>query len=455
MQIKEILSSQRTFFSEGMTQNIRCRKDALLRLREAIKCHEDDIFDALRRDLGKCPQEAYMTEIGLAYQEIDYMIKKIKVFSSAKRVRTALSVFPAKCYKQPSPYGSVLIMSPWNYPFLLAVDPLIAALAAGNTVVLKPSNYSPATSKVIKEIVTDAFNPSYVAVIEGGREANAELLDQKFDYIFFTGGKNVGRLVMAKASENLTPVTLELGGKSPCIVDETADIAQAAKRIVFGKYMNAGQTCVAPDYVLVQTSVLEKFLAALKGEIAHQFGAHPLENEAYGKIINEKHFYRLLRLIKDETAYIGGGSDADVLKIEPTVLTGITRKSPVMQEEIFGPILPVIEFNNLSQVFEIIADHPTPLSLYLFTKNPDTKARIMQNVLFGGGCVNDTVMHLSNNAFGFGGVGDSGMGSYHGKYGFDTFTHYKSIVEKKTRFDLPARYRPYNDRKFSIIRKFL
>ncbi len=455
LRIEEILSAQKAYYATGETLDVPVRLDALRRLRQAVERREDDIVRALHADLGKCPQEAYLTETGLVYRALTYMEKHVKSFSSPRRVRCPLPLFPAKCYIQPSPYGTALIMSPWNYPFLLAFDPLIAALAAGNTAVLKPSNYAPETSAVIAKIISEAFDPSYVAVVQGGREANAELLDLKFDYIFFTGGKNVGRLVLEKAARHLTPVTLELGGKSPCIVDETADIALSARRIVFGKFLNAGQTCVAPDYVLVHNSVQDALLAAIKEEIARQFGVRPLENDSYGKIINEKHFTRLLQLMAGEAIYTGGRFDAHALKIEPTVLTQVTPQSPLMQEEIFGPLLPVLGYTAQSDVFDAVARHPTPLALYLFTKNPDMKKAVTQTVQFGGGCINDTMVHTTNDAFGFGGVGDSGMGSYHGKNGFDTFTHYKSIVDKKTRFDPSVRYRPYSDEKLDFARKFL
>jgi aldehyde dehydrogenase (NAD+) len=372
MQIEDMLAMQRAYFSKGETLDAAFRLQALCKLKEAIRRREDDVFDALRSDLGKGMQEAYMTEIGLAYQALTYMIRHVKKFSSPRRVRSAAASFPSKSCVQPSPYGTVLIMSPWNYPFLLAIDPLIAALAAGNTAVLKPSGYAPATSAVIAQIMADAFDACYVAAVEGGRQENAQLLDQKFDYIFFTGSKNVGRLVMEKAARHLTPVTLELGGKSPCIVDETADIAAAARRIVFGKFLNTGQTCVAPDYVLVHESVRESFLSCLKDEIERQFGARPLGNPSYGKIINEKHFSRLVNLIKANRYFAAAVLMRKSLKSSRRFVRRLILK-PRYAREIFGPILPVIAYDTLSEVLEAIAAHPTPGPLPVHTKSANKR----------------------------------------------------------------------------------
>lgn len=455
MKIHEICEKQRDFYKTGYTKDVNNRIDALKKLHTAICACEKEILSALQQDLGKSAFEGYMAEIGMTLDELSYMIRHVRSFAKPRRVRASIAQFPARAYRLPKPYGNVLIMSPWNYPFMLTMSPLIDALAAGNTAVVKPSAYSPAVSHVIAKVLAGCFDPEYVAVVEGGRAENAALLDEKFDYIFFTGSKGVGQLVMEKASRHLTPVTLELGGKSPCIVDETADIPTAARRIVFGKYLNVGQTCVAPDYLLVHESVRDQLLAEMQGEIRRQFGENPLENSNYGKIINRKHFDRICGLIDSEETVLGGRRNADELRIEPTILSEATFASDAMQEEIFGPVLPVISFKNVAEVPELVAHHPTPLALYLFTGRKDTVRMIHTAIQFGGGCVNDTIMHLATTQMGFGGVGDSGMGSYHGKTGFETFSHMASIVEKGTRFDLPMRYQPYRKRYEQLLRLFM
>jgi aldehyde dehydrogenase (NAD+) len=452
--IAKVIETQRTFFNTGKTLDVAFRKSSLAKLKTAILDMQTEIYQALNEDLGKCECEGYMTEVGMALNELSYRQKNIERFAKPRKAGTPLSQFPAKSFVVPVPYGVVLIMSPWNYPITLALDPLIDALAAGNTAIVKPSAYSPSSSAVIKKLISSCFPAEYVSVIEGGRDANRELLDQKFDYIFFTGGKNVGRLVMEKAACYLTPVTLELGDKSPCIVDETANLKITAARIVFGKFLNVGQTCVAPDYLLVQENIKDKLLLHLKDEIRQQFGQNPLDNPTYGKIINDKHFNRLLGLMKDEKAAIGG-KDNGIDRIEPTVLDDITLESPIMQEEIFGPVLPVLTYKTIDEAIDIISRNPTPLALYLFTEDKNTERDILNRVSFGGGCINDTIVHLATNQMGFGGVGESGHGAYHGKYGFDTFSHYKSIVKKGTLFDLPFRYQPYNAKKMKILKWFL
>lgn len=452
--VKEILNSQRAYFKTGATRSVAARKSALEALRNNIREMEYDILEALKTDLGKSAPEGYMSEVGLVLEEIGYMLKHVKALAKEKRVRTPLVQFYARSYVKPCPYGNVLIMSPWNYPFLLTMAPLVDALAAGNTAILKPGNASAATSGIMAELVAKTFPPQLVSVVEGGREANSQLLEEKFDYIFFTGGKTVGRLVMEKAARHLTPVSLELGGKSPCVVDETANLPLAAKRIVFGKFLNLGQTCVAPDYLLVHRSVKEELLAHIETAIRAQFGSAPLSNPDYGNIINEKHFQRLVGLLQGEHARIGGKYD-DCRRIEPTVLTDVSMESPVMQEEIFGPVLPVLEFDAIEEAIEMIEMHPTPLALYVFTQKKSMKDKMTAEVAFGGGCVNDTIIHLASTYMGFGGVGESGMGAYHGKAGFDTFTHYKSMVDKKTWIDLPFRYAPYAKWKTKIVRAFV
>lgn len=454
-EITNLIDAQRTFFATGSTLNADYRIAALRKLKNCIKAHEQDIMNALRTDLGKGSQESYMCEVGLTLSEISYMLSHTRRFMREKTVTTPLAQFASRSYVKPSPYGTVLIMSPWNYPFLLTMEPLVDALAAGNTAIIKPSAYSPATSEVISRIVGECFNPEYVAVVTGGRAENTCLLDADFDYIFFTGSKTVGKEVMRHAAEHLTPVTLELGGKSPCIVAPDADLKLAARRIVFGKYLNCGQTCVAPDYVLCHSSVYEKFIEYVKAEIIRQFSDKPLENPEYGKIINEKHFNRILGLIDRDKLVFGGASDADALRIEPVVMRDITEDDAVMKEEIFGPVMPVLSYDDTEGMIARINSHDHPLALYVFSGNKAFIKKITSSISFGGGCVNDTIIHLATSNMGFGGVGGSGMGSYHGRDGFNTFSHRKSIVDKKTWLDLPMRYQPYSGFMDRMIRMFL
>ncbi len=455
-QISALVSEQRAFFESGKTLCVCYRKEALQKLYAAIVSRESALIDALQKDLGKSDFESYMCEIGMVLDEISYMLKHLEGFAKEKCVRTPLAQFASHSYVKPSPYGVALIMSPWNYPFLLALDPLVDALAAGNTAIVKPGAYAPATAQAIKELLESTFPREYVAVVTGGRAENTYLLDQKFDYIFFTGSKGVGKEVMKKAAEHLTPVTLELGGKSPCIVDESADLSLAARRIAFGKYLNCGQTCVAPDYVLCHKSVCDRFVELLKAEIDRQYGKDPLQNADYGHIINQKHFERVCSLIDSDKTVHGGRTNADTLQIEPTVMTNITWEDAVMGEEIFGPVLPVLTFETVDEVIETVNSHDRPLALYLFSSNKKAVRRITSRCQFGGGCINDVIIHLATAHMGFGGVGESGMGAYHGKVGFDTFSHKKSIVDKKTWIDLPMRYQPY-DKKLNakLLRMFL
>ena len=451
----KLQEKQKYFFEKGNTLPVENRIAALKKLYAAVQSHEKEITDALTADLGKSAFEGFMCEAGLVMSEISYMIKHTRKFAKDSPRVTCLTNFAAKSFVKPSPYGNVLIMSPWNYPFLLTIDPLVDAVAAGNTCVVKPSAYSPATSNVIAKLISECFDPEYVAVVTGGRAENQCLLEQKFDYIFFTGSQGVGKEVLRKAAEYLTPVTLELGGKSPCIIDSTAKIPLAAKRITWGKYLNCGQTCVAPDYILCHESVKEQFVSELKTQIKIQFGDNPLENPSYGKIINAKHFERVRGLIDAGKIAVGGKSNAETLKIEPTVLDNVTWDDAVMGEEIFGPILPILTYKNEDELYQIVNGHQKPLALYLFTQNKGLQERIMTRCSFGGGCINDVVVHLATNNMGFGGVGESGMGAYHGKVGFDTFSHKKSIVDKKTWIDINMRYQPYNKSKESLVRMFL
>ena len=454
-EIQEILQRQRAYFETGATLPVSARKAALRKLYTGIEKQEKQLCAALKKDLGKSASESYMSEIGLVKSEITYMLRHVGRFAREKRVMTPLAQYVSRSFEKPSPYGCVLIMSPWNYPFLLTIEPLVDAVAAGNTAVLKPSAYAPHTAEVMTRLIENCFPAEFVAVVNGGRAENTSLLEMKFDYIFFTGGKAVGREVMRRAAEHLTPVTLELGGKSPCIVDRTANIPLAAKRIVFGKFLNCGQTCVAPDYIYCDETIKQKLLQELKRQITLQYGEKPLENENYGKIINQKHFDRLCGLIDREKTAVGGESDSGTLRIAPTVMVDINWKDAVMGEEIFGPILPVLTYGNLEEAVRKIRRMPSPLALYIFSSDRKNINYVNSRVSFGGGCVNDTLIHLATSAMGFGGVGESGMGSYHGRHGFDTFTHKKSIVDKKTFLDLPMRYQPYKDWKDRMIRMFV
>ena len=454
-EISRLLARQRAYFETGATIPVAFRQAQLDRLYAAVKKYEKDIHNALREDLGKSGFESFLCETGLVLSEISWMRRHVKGLSRARAAATPLAQFASRSYRQPVPYGNVLIMSPWNYPFLLTLDPLADAIAAGNTAIVKPSAYSPATSRVMETILSQCFEPEYVAVVTGGREENSALLDGKFDLVFFTGSQAVGREVLRRCAEHLTPAVLELGGKSPCIVDKDADIALAAKRIVFGKFLNCGQTCVAPDYVLCHSAVKDAFVTEVVHQIEKQFGERPLENPDYGKIINEKHFNRLRGLIDPAKVVTGGETDPARLRIAPTVMDHVTREDPVMGQEIFGPVLPVLTFKNLDSVIHTVNSHHKPLALYIFAEDKAVIRKVTSRCAFGGGCVNDCIIHLATSQMGFGGVGESGMGAYHGKIGFDTFTHYKSIVDKKTWLDLPMRYQPYRKVNDWLVHLFL
>ena len=454
-EIKDILQQQNHFFSSGKTIPAEFRLKQLESLKEAMIRHEADLAAALKEDLGKSRMESYMCEIGLTLSELTWMQKHLRSLMRSKRVSTPAAQFAAKSFRSPSPYGTVLIMSPWNYPVLLTLDPLIDAIAAGNTAVVKPSAYAPCTFDVMKTMIEECFPAHYVAVVDGGRAENQALLQQRFDMIFFTGGKTVGREVLRHAAEYLTPVTLELGGKSPCIVDSTAKIRLAAKRIVFGKYLNCGQTCVAPDYILCDKRIRDELITAILAEIEKQFGKEPLKNPNYGKIINEKHFERILGLINGEKLVYGGQSEPESLRIAPTVLNNITWDDAVMGEEIFGPLLPILTFDTLDEALDTVESHPHPLALYFFSEDKAAQKKVLDSCRFGGGCINDTIIHLATSDMPFGGVGESGMGSYHGRVGFETFSHYRSIVDKKTWMDLPIRYPKYTGLKEKMMRMFL
>ncbi len=450
-EICALLEKQRAYYQSGATIPVRFRLEQLKTLYAAVKKYQTEINDALTADLGKSHYEGFMCESGLVLTEISYMIKHVKKWARPKTVSTPLAQFPSRSFKQSVPYGNVLIMSPWNYPFLLTIDPLANAIAAGNTAIVKPSAYSPTTSKIVEKIIKECFAPEYVAVVTGGRAENAALLDQAFDFVFFTGSQTVGREVLRHTAEHLTPVVLELGGKSPCIVDASANIPLAAKRIVFGKYLNCGQTCVAPDYILCERSIKDCFVTEVKKQIRTQYGEHPLENSDYGKIINDKHFTRLCGLIDESKVVIGGQTDADACRIAPTVMDNVTEADAVMGEEIFGPIMPILTFDDFDAMLQGLKQKDKPLALYLFTSNKKHIWRVTTELSYGGGCINDVVIHLATSEMGFGGVGASGMGSYHGKDGFDAFSHTKSIVNKKTWLDLPMRYQPYRSRLYEKL----
>ena len=454
MDISEILAKQQAFFQSGATLCPCFREKMLKKLLQAVNHREADIAAALKADLGKSDFEGFMCEIGMVRSEISYMLKNLRRFAKEKTVATPLAQFASRSYQKPTPYGNVLIMSPWNYPFLLTLGPLSNAIAAGNTAIIKPSAYSPATSALIASMIADCFPPEFVAVVTGGRKENAALLEQKFDLIFFTGSQAVGKEVLRHTAEHLTPTVLELGGKSPCIVDSSAKIPLAARRIVFGKFLNCGQTCVAPDYILCHESVKNQLVEELRRQIALQFGSSPLDNPDYGRIINRKHFDRILGLIDPQKTVIGGNANPDTLQIAPTVMDHVSWDDAVMQEEIFGPVLPVLTFEDPAQIFPLLANKPKPLALYLFSEDRRQIRKITASCAYGGGCINDVVIHLATSAMGFGGVGESGMGSYHGKVGFDTFSHTKSIVDKKTWLDLPMRYQPYNRSLYSKLLHF-
>ena len=452
--MNNIKEKQKEFYKTGKTISYEFRLNALKRLKEAIINNEDKIYEAVYNDLNKSKGECFMTEVGLVLSDLNYQIKHLGKFMKPKKVKTPLAQFKSKSFISPHPYGNVLIISPWNYPILLSLGPLIGAIASGNTIILKPSEYSPHTSNVLKEIISNTFDEKYISVILGDKTIASSLLEEKWDYIFFTGGTKVGKLVYESASKNLTPITLELGGKSPVIVDKTAKIDLACKRIIFGKFTNCGQTCVAPDYILVDNKIKDLFINSLIKWI-NIFYKDALTNKDYGKIINLNHYDRLISYLNDEDILYGGKSNKDSLKIEPTLVNIKNFNSPLMTNEIFGPILPIYGYKNINEIYDIIDKYKNPLALYLFTENKKTEKEILNKIQFGGGCINDTIIHLATNNLAFGGVGESGIGKYHGKYSFDTFSHDRSIVKKATWLDLPIRYAPFTNFKNKLIKIFL
>ncbi len=454
-EISGIVARQRAWFGERRTLELGFRTRALEQLEHAILEHEQDIYAALEADLSKSRFESYMCEVGLVLAELHYQKRHLVANMADKLAWTPLAQTASVSYTTRSPYGVTLIMSPWNYPFLLTMDPLVDAIAAGNCCVVKPSAYSPATSAIIEKMISEAFGPEHVACVTGGREQNKALLDEPFDLVFFTGSQAVGKEVLSHSAERLTPAILELGGKSPCIVERTANLGLAARRIVWGKFLNAGQTCVAPDYLLVDREIQGRLIDEIQGEICRQFGANPLEDLDYVAIVNDKHYQRLLGLIDPMKVIIGGEAVAAERKITPTVLTDVSWDDACMGEEIFGPILPVIAYDDLDEALAEVDARPHPLAFYFFSEDPVLSHKVMREHEYGGGCVNDVVIHLATSSMPFGGVGASGMGSYHGKRGYEAFTHEKSVVNKMTWMDLPLRYQPYRELSEKLVRLFV
>ena len=453
MDIHEIVESEKHFFRTGVTRGVDFRIDMLKKFRKAIIENDELISAALKADLNKQPFESYMCETGLLLEEINFHIKRLKKWSKTRRVKSGIGQLPGKSYVCPEPYGVVLIMAPWNYPVQLCLMPLVGAISAGNCAVVKPSAYAPESSRVISKLIESAFPTGFVTAVEGGRDTNKALLDEPFDYIFFTGSVAVGKTVMEAAAKRLTPVTLELGGKSPIIVDETANLPLAARRIAFGKVLNAGQTCVAPDYLMIEKSVEAPFIEEYKKALADFFPDGDMSGMV--RIINDKHFERVCNILDNSGSIaIGGARDAETRFIEPAVLTDVPIDSPAMQQEIFGPVLPVLPYEKLDDCIDFIRSRPKPLALYIFSENKMNQEKVLNSCSFGGGCINDTVIHLASSHMSFGGVGESGMGSYHGKKSFDTFTHYRSVL-KQGKLDVKLRYFPYKSGKEKITRMIL
>jgi aldehyde dehydrogenase (NAD+) len=454
--IQIVLENQRNYFNAGATRTLDFRMEKLSILKKSIQKNEKQIIEALWSDLHKSEFEAYATEIGIILEEINFVMKHLKSWSKTKKVRTPLTHFLSSSYIYSEPYGVSLIISPWNYPFQLTMAPLIGAIAAGNCAMLKPSKYSPKTTEIMIKIITECFSEEFVAVAEpyGGRESIQALLQQEFDYIFFTGSVPVGKKVMESAAKYLTPVTLELGGKSPCIVDMDSDIKLAAKRITWGKFLNAGQTCVAPDYLLVHKSVKKQLLNEIVGCIKEFFGEDPSKSNDFPRIVNERQFDRLIALLDKGHMVTGGGSNKEERYIAPTIIENITWEDPIMLDEIFGPILPIIEFEDLEEVIKMVNSKPKPLALYFFSNNKEHQERIIKMISYGGGCINDTIIHVASTYAPFGGVGASGMGCYHGKGSFDLFSHKKSVIKKSNIIDIKVRYAPYND-KIKLLKKLM
>lgn len=440
-----IISNLRQHFNSGMTRPVSFRIRQLKNLKAAIRSHEDDIINALHTDMKKPPFESYASEIGILYTEIEHSIRHVGSWAKSKKVSTPIIHFLSSSAVYQEPYGVTLIIGPWNYPLQLIIAPLIGSIAAGNCTVIKPSELAPATSSVIKRIFEAHFHTNYIKVIEGGVEATQNLLQEKFDYIFYTGGTSVGRIIMEAAAKNLTPLTLELGGKSPCIVDHEINLKYSVKRIAWGKFFNAGQTCIAPDYCLVHRKIREAFLEEMKKTVHSFYGEDPSQSPDYARIINERHFQRLERLLENGVIVFGGKKDLANLYIAPTLIDHVTLQDKIMQEEIFGPLLPVVVYDELDEAIDMVNSLPRPLALYYFSDNKLQQQKVLKKTIAGGGCINDTVSHIGSQTLPFGGIGDSGMGSYHGRYSFDTFSHSRSVLTRSNFFDMPLRYPPYKN----------
>lgn len=454
-QLGDLLQAQRQYFYSGVTRPLAFRLEQLESLRKLIKEHESELLAALKADLGKSSFEAYATEIGFTLDEISHALKHLPEWLEPEAVKTPLVHQPGQSQVRYEPRGNTLIIAPWNYPFQLLIDPLVGSMAAGNTALLKPSELAPETSTLLAQLIEQHFDPRYITVVEGGIEVNQALLDLPFDHIFFTGSTRVGKIVMAKAAQHLTPVTLELGGKSPCIVDRNLPWDLATRRIVWGKFLNAGQSCVAPDYLLVHQDDKEAILQALLKNIKRFYGKDPAKSKDFGRIVNDAQFERLLQLIPSDRVVTGGKYDLSQRYLAPTILSPVAWDDPIMEEEIFGPILPVLTYHNLDEVVEQIQARPRPLALYLFSDNEAHQEKIMGQLSFGGGCINDTMIHLASPHLPFGGNGPSGMGAYHGHYSFETFSHRKALIQRPLKLDLPLRYPPYPAWKGKVVRQIL
>ncbi len=452
-EIARVIAAQRVFFMTHATKDVDFRIESLLKLKKAISRHSKQLCDALKKDLNKNAFEALSTETGWAHREIGATVKNIRKWARPTRIRTDLFNFPGRSFVYHEPLGVSLIISPWNYPFNLLISPLISCIAAGNCAVLKPANYSTHTSEAIREMITEAFDENYISIFKGGRDVIQELLTHRFDMIFFTGSPSLGKIVMEKASRNLTPVVLELGGKNPCIVENDADVKIAAKRLCYGKFLNASQSCIAPDYVLVNKSIKAELIENIKSCIKSFFGEFPQSSPDFGRIINDAQFERVAALMKCGNVVFGGGTDRKDRYIAPTILDNVKPADPVMQEEIFGPILPIMEYGNLDEAIAYVNSKEKPLALYFFSSSRTKQDKILKLTSSGGGCINDTFVHIANLHAPFGGVGYSGMGSYHGIHGFNAFSHHRSILVKPTWIDIPARYAPYQDWKVRLVER--
>jgi len=456
MEIKELVNKQKEYFQNGQQLNIDFRKQNLMKLKRIIKNNEQKIINALKKDLHKSEFESYFSEIAMVYEEINIHLKNIKKWSKRKKVKRALMFFPSKNYIEKEPYGTVLIIGPFNYPFQLVILPLIGAIAAGNTVIIKPSENTVNTSMLIEKMINENFNEEYIKVVGAneGKECVEELLEQDFNYIFFTGSIKVGKIIMEKASKRLIPVTLELGGKSPCIIDKDANLSKAAKRVVWGKLLNSGQTCVAPDYLFIHNEVKDEFLKLVVTEFKLQYGENIKESPDYPRIISKREINRLSKYLEDGNIYYGGNYDEETLYFEPSILTDVKEDASVLKEEIFGPIFPVITFNNLDEVIRYVNKRDKPLALYYFSEDKNNIEKVIRETSSGGVTINDTILHVGTTNLPFGGVGTSGMGSYHGKKSFDTFTHEKGVVERGTYIEFSFRFAPFKD-KINLLRKVM